>query len=105
MSEEDALELLRAKCDELGQSRVAKAIGKSAATINSLYHGKYGASPDGVLAKVVEIYGSVTLLCPFLGHEISLRECTENRTRPFGGATNSYLVRFFRACRGCGGKP
>jgi hypothetical protein len=104
MSDEDALKLLRAKCDELGQATVAKAIGKSAAAVNQVYHGTYKGVPGNILAKVVELFGSITLPCPFLGYEISLRECAENKSRPFGGATNSYLVRFFRACRACGGK-
>ena len=104
MSEQDALMLLRAKCDELGQSTVAKAIGKSPSAVNQLYHGNYKGAPGIILAKVVEIYGSITLPCPFRDEEISLKECAEHRGLPFDGATNSYLVRFFRACRNCGGK-
>ena len=101
MNNEEAINLLRAKCGELGQSNVAKAIGKSPSAINQLYHGTYKGAPDVILGLVVEAYGKVTLPCPFIGQDIPLRDCAENKRRPFGGATNSYLVRLFRACRTC----
>lgn len=43
--------------DATGQAEVARLIGVSSATINMVYHGKYGASPDAIIKAAIEKTG------------------------------------------------
>jgi transcriptional regulator with XRE-family HTH domain len=99
MTRPDAMHLLRGKADELGQAETARRLQISPSAVNQLLHGKYGAAPDGILQRVVEVFGRLSVPCPILG-EIPLAQCKDERGRPFA-ASNHLRVRLYRACRGC----
>jgi len=107
MTSIDAMKLFLQKCDELGQARVAVMLDISPSAANQLYHGKYKASPDNILQRVIEVYGGLTVDCPHLG-EVPLSRCAEERKKPFA-LVNADYTRQRKACRSChrnhGGKP
>lgn len=104
MTPEEKLDLLKRAVEEEGsQTRVARKISYSTSAVNLALKGKYGAGLDRLLARVVEVYGSETLICPVLG-KISLGRCAEERQRPFS-ASNPMRVRLFRACKQCENNP
>ena len=108
MVSRDATALLRQKCAEMNQSRVAKEIGVSSTTVSQILSGNYGADPSQVLQLVVETYGSLTVECPVIGGAIPLAECRVERDST--DRANHQRVLFFRTCPSCpqnpkGGKP
>lgn len=107
MTNIDAMQLFRAKCDQLGQAQVAKDLNRSASAINQLYHDKYQGAPDTILSLVIEVYGGLSVDCPARG-EVSLSWCARQRRKPFEAVINPEAARLYRACRKCshnGGKP
>jgi hypothetical protein len=99
MTKADRLQLLRAKVAESSQSKVAKALGYKPATISLVLSGNYPGSPDTVLERVAEVYGSETVPCPLHG-ELSLGTCAEHRRRLRPGG-NHERVQQYRACKAC----
>ncbi len=99
MTAPDAMNLLRQKVTELGQAEVARRLDVSAAAISQLLSGKYQASPDNILRRVVEVFGGLSVDCPVLG-EIPLAQCSDERKKPFTTA-NHQAVALWRACQGC----
>jgi len=99
MTKTDLMKLLREKCDELSQSRVAAAIGYSPSAVNQALRGTYRGDVAKLLERVAEVFGDETVDCPILG-EIPLGKCAFHRRRPFA-ATNPLRVTLWRACRQC----
>ena len=99
MTQIDALDLLRNKCAETSQARVARDLGCSPSAINSILKGSY-PNPEHILQRVIEVYGGLFVDCPELREQIPYRECAEHRRRgPVG--CNSFYVRMYNACRDC----
>lgn len=100
MTTTDLMQLLRQKCEEYSQSRVASALGYSPGAISAALKGTYnGGKMDLLLRRVAEVFGSETVSCPILG-EIPLGKCAFHRRREFA-ATNPMRVTLWRACRQC----
>lgn len=99
MTKPDAMSLLKEKVSELGQAEVARRLGKSDSAISQILSGKYQASPDEILKRVVEIFGGLSVECPVLG-EIPLAKCADERKKPFA-ATSHQRVALWKACQTC----
>ena len=99
MTQTDKLAHFRAKCEEIGQAAVAKAIGKSAGAVSQVYHDKYGADTSLFLERYWEVFGGQNVTCPVLG-EITLTKCAFHRRREFA-RTNHVRVALFRTCPNC----
>lgn len=99
MTAPDAMKLLREKCAEHGQASVARELGYNPSAINMVLKGSYPGSSDNILARVIEVYGGLSVVCPVLG-EIPLSRCAEEKKRPFA-ATNQQRIELFRACKNC----
>ncbi|TAN50864.1 MAG: LacI family transcriptional regulator [Methylococcaceae bacterium] len=100
MTQAEALALLAAKREELGDKAVTVALGYSVCSniVRLVVNGSYGGNPEKLLAKVAAVYGK--LHCPFLLSDISHAECREHagRSKP---ADDPRSVRHWRACRIC----
>lgn len=103
MSPQNRQLLLEQKCEELGNSQVARDTGCSATTISLVRRNKYGADTDRILERVAEVYGSDHVNCPLLG-DISLGRCATERRRDFS-PTNRDRVQQYRTCRTCPNNP
>src|SRR5512136_460375 len=99
MTRPDQLALLRETCKRLSQAEVARRLGLSDSAICQVLKGSYNGSPDIILQKVEEIFGSTIVACPLLG-EIPLRKCSDSRKRPLLAA-NPPSVQLWRACKEC----
>jgi len=99
MTRAEQMRLLREKCEELGQSEVARRINRSPSTISQLLHDKYKADPAAVLQDVEETFGTTLVACPEMG-EISLKRCLEERNTPFSAASPR-RIKMHRACKAC----
>ena len=101
MTESSRLDLLRdAVAAQKSQSKVAKMLGYSSATISQVLSGNYQGALDKVLARVEEVFGTRIVICPVLG-EIGLTRCVSERRTPFSNA-NPLRVQLYRACMRCG---
>ena len=100
MTQPDAMELLRTKCEETSQAEVGRRIGYSSGAICGVLKGTYKGDTDKVLQAVVEVYGGLSVACPFYRTDIPLSQCAAERRRPFA-ATNSQRVELWLACRKC----
>ena len=103
MVKQDSVALLRQKCGEKSQARVAKEIGVSSTTVCQILSGTYGGDPSRVLQLVVETYGSLTVKCPVMGGELPLSECRIERNST--DRANHQRVLFFRTCPSCEHNP
>jgi hypothetical protein len=103
MTSTELLPLFKAKCEEIGQSAVAKQIGKSGAAVSQLYNDVYPSPPEPLLRSFEEEFCNTTLLCPEMG-EISLKRCSNERNIPLS-ASSARRIRMHNACKACGGKP
>lgn len=99
MTREDRLRLLREKCAELGQARVASLIGYSKSAVNLALNGHYKGDLTSVLRRVEEVFGGHEVDCPLLG-TIPLKDCAEYRRRKFA-LTNPMRARLWKECRRC----
>ena len=99
MTQPDLMDLLRQKVAELGQSEVARRIGKSPSAVSQVLSGSYKGSPAVILQRIEEVFGQTMVVCPPLG-EISMGRCAEIRKRPLV-ATNPFSVQMWRACQKC----
>lgn len=99
MTYPDAMKLLKEKVSELGQAKVASMLGYSDPAISNLLNGKYGANPDNILNKVVEVFGGISVYCPELRCEITLAECSGHKKRE--PVADSFYARMYRACQKC----
>lgn len=99
MTYPDAMKLLQQKVAEHGQAEAARRLEVSAAAISQILSGKYQASPDAILRRVIEVFGGLSVGCPVLG-EIPLSRCAQERKKPFTTA-NHQAVALWRACQGC----
>lgn len=99
MTYPDAMKLLQQKVAEHGQAEVARRLEVSAAAISQLLAGKYQASPDNILKRVIEVFGGLSVDCPVLG-DIPLSRCADERKKPFA-AVNHQAVALWKACQGC----
>ncbi len=91
--------LLKKAVADYGQTVVARALGYSPSAVNQALHGKYRGSPDNLLKRVAEVYGSGMVTCPVMG-QITIRRCAAERRKPFA-ASSPQRVRLFLACRNC----
>ena len=100
MTENSRLDLLRdAVAAQKSQSKVAKMLGYSTATVSQVLGGSYQGALDNFLTRVEEVYGTRIVNCPVLG-EIILTRCVTERRTPFSAA-NPLRVQLYRACRRC----
>ena len=100
MTNDNGLELLRGAVESHGsQTKVAKLLGYSAATISQVLGGSYQGGLDNFLAKVEEVFGSTTVQCPIRG-KILLGKCVKERRQPFT-MSNPVSVQTYRTCKKC----
>lgn len=100
MTENSLLDLLRdAVANHRSQSRVAKMLGYSTATISQVLGGCYQGAIEKVLQRVEEVFGQRIVACPVLG-EIGFSRCVQERRTPFTTA-NPLRVQLYRACLKC----
>lgn len=99
MNAPDWMEVLRTRCAQTSQARVAAEIGMSATTVSQVLAGKYGADLNRVRERVEGALMRRTVECPVLG-ELPRNQCLDHQGRPFA-ATNPQRVMLWRACRGC----
>ena len=101
MTESNRLELLRDAVESHGsQTKVAKMLGYSSATISQVLGGTYQGALDKFLTRVEEIFGTEMVSCPVLGKDVLLGRCVQERRAPFSSA-NPLRVQFYRACSKC----
>lgn len=101
MTRHDGMELLRAKVAEFGQAEVARRIGKSDSAISQILKGDYKGSPDNILQKVAEVFGtSADIDCPAVQDKITPGKCAEIRNRP-PVWTSPHSNQLWRACKEC----
>jgi len=103
MTTPELMTLFRAQCEEIGQSAVAKRIGKSPATVSQLYNGIYPSPPEPLLRRFEEEFCTTTIVCPEMG-EITLKRCSAERSTPLS-ASSARRIRMHNACKECGGQP
>jgi transcriptional regulator with XRE-family HTH domain len=99
MTKIDALQLFRDKCKDLGNARVARELGISDSAVSQIMHGKYSASTDNIMQRVVEVFGGIIIRCPVMG-DIPLSTCADERRKPFAVVSGVY-ARQRRACKQC----
>jgi hypothetical protein len=99
MTREERLQLLAEMCLKHGKAEVARRIGKSVIAISLILAGTYQATPDRILQRVEEVFGTTTVACPVMGN-ILLKVCAEKRSLPFA-ATNPRRVQLYCACKKC----
>ena len=99
MSEQDLLELLIQKREEIGTTALAESIGVSNATVRSITTGHYRGKPDAVLAAFAEKYVDV-VLCPHINEVLNRDECKQRHTapKPFGGKSKRA---WWETCQTC----
>ncbi|MEO0558200.1 MAG: transcriptional regulator [Bacteroidota bacterium] len=102
-TDEPWCQVLRAKRNELGATKVSKLIGYSAPTVIEVCKGSYGADPKGVREAVEARLMAAEVRCPVLG-VIPLDDCRTHRTAPFA-VTNPLRVQLHRACQECPNNP
>lgn len=102
----DWLNLLRTRCDQIGQTAAAKELQAqqpdrypSPELLSRVLKGTYPHRTDRLQALVMGVYGGQTVDCPVLG-AIGRDECRGHQSRPFA-ATNPQRVALYRACRTC----
>jgi hypothetical protein len=100
MTQPDRMELLRAKCAELGQAEVARRLNRSPSGINQALKGTYKADLTKLLTQVEEVFGNSKVFCPHKGEEITLGKCAANKRLPFI-PVNPDRVALWTACREC----
>lgn len=100
MTSIDAMKLFKDKVDQLGQAQVSRDLKVSPAAVSQLYHDNYKASPDNILALVIEVYGGLSVDCPVRG-EVSLSWCAQQRRKPYETVTNPEAARLYKACKRC----
>lgn len=100
MTNEDRMELLKqAVADSGSQSKVAKILGYSAATVSQVLKRNYGGQLDVFLKRVEECFDAREIACPMLG-SIPFPDCVTERRKPFCTA-NPHQVRMYQTCRKC----
>lgn len=90
--------VLAEQCDKTSQTKVAKVVGYSAATVSYVIKAKYAGDMSKVEQAVRGAFMNAVVDCPVLG-ELPANECLENQRRPFA-ATNHIRVQLYRACHG-----
>ena len=100
MTENKLIDVLREAVEQhKSQTKVARMLGYSPATVSQILSGNYQGSLDKVLAKVEEVFGTRTVCCPVLG-EVRIGRCMNERRSPFSAA-NPMKVRLYRSCPEC----
>jgi len=95
----DWLIALADACDHESQKAVAERIGYSAAVVNTVLKGTYGAGLAAIEQAVRGALLNETVDCPVYG-SLEGHRCLEYQRRKFA-ATNPTRVRLYRACRTC----
>lgn len=95
----DWVRVLAERCDATSQSKAAKAVGYSPATVSYVLKAKYTGDLAAVEKAVRGAFLNAVVECPVMGN-LPAHECLENQRRPFA-ATNHIRVQLYRACRGC----
>ena len=81
--EEEALKLLDKAIEDTSQNKVAKRLSVSAATVYLLKNKRYD-NPEKHYKKIIEVYGSGDVVCPYIG-EIKKSVCREYKEAALGG--------------------
>lgn len=92
------IELLSARCTEIGVAATARELGYSRAAVSMARAGKYPAGIEHISAAVIRTYSQCD--CPYLGVRITAADCRRNRSRPMP-MSKPEALRFWTACRGC----
>lgn len=95
------LDLLRAEVEKTSRKAVAARLGVSRTAISLVMSGKYGAKTDNIAALVMEVLGVIA--CPYLGKEITRRECHEHAGRAIP-TSSPRAVRHWKTCQTCPNK-
>jgi|GEM_PF-1354201 len=100
MNKDQTMALLLREIAASSQSKVAKALGVSTATINRIVKGTY-PNADHVLQRVEEVFSGQTVQCPTMG-TIDLGKCAETRRRPYAMCcANSVRIHQYQTCKTC----
>jgi hypothetical protein len=91
--------LLQNAVTESSQAAVARRLGYSASAINQVLHHNYQGNTERLAAKIIEVYGNVSVVCPVLG-TIKLGRCALERSMEFSTA-NPTRVELWDACQTC----
>ncbi len=84
------------------KTAVAQRLGISRTAISLVMSDKYGAATDKIAARVLAVYAVVD--CPYLGQEITQRECQEHAGRDIP-TSSPRAVRHWRSCQTCPNRP
>lgn len=90
--------VLAERCDASSQSKAAKELGYSAATVSFVLNAKYPGDMAAVEKAVRGAFMAERIDCPVLG-ALPGHQCLENQRRPFA-ATNHIRVQLYRSCHG-----
>ncbi len=93
-----AMELLRGALERNSKAWVAEKLGISRTAVSLLMNDKYPSRPDKIAARAIEVFGRV--MCPYLGLEIDLAQCSETH----GGKASTWdpaALDHRRACQKC----
>ena len=95
----DWISALEAACRDRSQAAVARQLDVSAAAVNQVLKGTYGASTDRIEARVRGALMEETVGCPVLG-DLPRDQC--QREQSMGSrATSPLRLQLSRTCRTC----
>ncbi len=93
------IDALARACDATSQSKTAKQIGYSAATVSMVLKGAYTGDLEAVQEAVNAHIMNAAVECPVAGN-LPLAKCLEHQTPP-DRLTNRRQVEFITACPKC----
>lgn len=94
------VEALARACDESSQSKVARRIGYSAATLSYVLNARYSGDLGAVEQAVKGALMAETVACPLVG-SLAADTCLNHQKAPWA-PHNPQRIAFYRACRdGC----
>jgi len=94
----DWVRVLAENCDLSSQSKAAKRLGYSAATVSLVLAGTYSGDIAKVEMAVRGAYLAALVACPVLG-DIPANDCLSHQRAPFA-PTNHVRVALYRSCHG-----
>lgn len=100
MSEHWLDELAR-QADQLGQRKVARAIGYSASVVSQVLAGSYNGDVKAVQKAVEGAFLSAKVDCPGLGFEIRTDQCLHFQNQKMSQVTTPARATLWRSCKAC----
>ncbi|GAB3451983.1 transcriptional regulator [Insolitispirillum peregrinum] len=94
----DWVRVLAEQCDLSSQSKAARQLGYSPATVSLVLAGTYSGDLAKVEMAVRGAYLAALVACPVLG-DIPTNDCLSHQRAPFA-PTNHVRVQLYRSCHG-----